>query len=106
MTHDRVGSPEFALTQQFLAMMLGVRRATVTVAAGMLQEAGLLTYSRGHVTVLDRSRLEEASCDCYRIVEDSCSRAMTPGGPSDEEKAANRVAFVYASVRSNVISEM
>jgi CRP-like cAMP-binding protein len=76
MTHDRVLNGEFVLTQEFLAMMLGVRRATVTVAAGMLQEAGLIKYSRGRVTVVDRERLEEASCDCYRIVEDSYRRTM------------------------------
>jgi CRP-like cAMP-binding protein len=76
MTHDRVADGEFVLTQEFLAMMLGVRRATVTVAAGMLQQAGLIRYARGRVTILDRERLEEASCDCYRIVEDSYHRIM------------------------------
>jgi CRP-like cAMP-binding protein len=76
MTHDRVANGDFVLTQEFLAMMLGVRRATVTVAAGILQHAGLITYSRGRVTILDRARLEEASCDCYRIVEDSYARVM------------------------------
>jgi CRP-like cAMP-binding protein len=78
MTHDRVVNGEFVLTQEFLAMMLGVRRATVTVAAGMLQQAGLITYTRGRVTILDRERLEEASCDCYRIVEESYARVMGP----------------------------
>lgn len=78
MTHDRVLNGDFGLTQEFLAIMLGVRRATVTVAAGMLQEAGLIRYSRGRVTILDRARLEEASCDCYRIVEDSYARTMEP----------------------------
>jgi CRP-like cAMP-binding protein len=78
MTHDRVANGEFVLTQQFLAMMLGVRRATVTVAAGMLQQAGFITYNRGRVTILDRSRLEEASCDCYKIVEESYNRVMAP----------------------------
>ena len=76
MTHDRVADGEFVLTQEFLAMMLGVRRATVTVAAGMLQQAGLITYTRGRVRIIDRQRLEEASCDCYRIVEASYQRIM------------------------------
>jgi CRP-like cAMP-binding protein len=67
-TADRVGSASFLLTHEFLAAMLGVRRASVTVAAGMLQQAGLLRYSRGRVTILDRERLEEASCECYRVV--------------------------------------
>lgn len=81
MTHDRVLNGDFVLTQEFLAMMLGVRRATVTVAAGMLQQAGLIKYSRGRVTIVDRARLEEASCDCYRIVEDSYARIMTEATP-------------------------
>jgi CRP-like cAMP-binding protein len=68
MTHDRVGKDSFPLTQQFLAEMLGVHRPTVTVAARMLQQAGLIRYSRGVVTVLDRAGLENAACECYRIV--------------------------------------
>ena len=68
MTHDRVGADEFPLTQDFLAFMLGVRRASVTVAAGMLQQAGLIHYRRGRITVRDRERLEAASCECYGII--------------------------------------
>ena len=68
MTQDRVGADRFPLTHEFLAYMLGVRRASVTVAAGMLQQAGLIRYARGKVTVLDRERLEAASCECYAIV--------------------------------------
>ena len=74
MTHDRVASDQFSLTQQFLAFMLGVRRASVTTAAGMLQHAGLIRYSRGKVTVLDRARLEQAACECYRIMRDKSER--------------------------------
>ena len=69
MTQDRVGGDEFPLTQDFLAVMLGVRRASVTVAAGMLQQAGLVRYHRGRITVLDRERLEAASCECYAVVQ-------------------------------------
>jgi Mn-dependent DtxR family transcriptional regulator len=75
-THDRVGGDAFPLTHEFLAAMLGVRRASVTVAAGMLQQAGLIRYSRGRVTILDRERLEEASCECYRVVRTQHARLL------------------------------
>lgn len=65
MTHDRVQSPEFLLTQEFLAMMLGVRRTSVTLAANNLKRLKLIKYSRGQVTILDRKGLEERSCECY-----------------------------------------
>jgi Mn-dependent DtxR family transcriptional regulator len=71
MTHDRVAANEFPLTQEFLALMLGVRRAGVTVAAGILQKAGLIEYRHGRITVADREGLEGASCPCYRIIRDS-----------------------------------
>jgi CRP-like cAMP-binding protein len=68
MTHDRVAGDVLLLKQQFLAEMLGVHRPAVTLAAGALQKAGIIRYSRGKVTVLDRSALENASCECYAIV--------------------------------------
>ena len=68
MTHDRVGEDEFPLTQEFLSQMLGVRRPSVTVAAGLLEKAGLISYRRGRIKVVDRARLEAASCECYRVV--------------------------------------
>jgi Mn-dependent DtxR family transcriptional regulator len=61
-------SREFPLTQELVAMMLGATRPTVTVVAGTLQKAGLITYHRGQVTILDREKLEDASCECYRSV--------------------------------------
>ena len=70
MTQDRVGADQLPLTQEFLAQMLGVRRPSVTVVAGVLQKAGLIAYGRGRVVVLDRQRLEAASCECYRVVRD------------------------------------
>ncbi|MDB4986643.1 MAG: transcriptional regulator, Crp/Fnr family [Myxococcaceae bacterium] len=76
MTHDRVDGDEFELTQAFLAMMLGVRRATVNAVGQQLQDQGLIRYVRGVVTVLDRQRLEEASCECYGIVRSEFARLI------------------------------
>ena len=67
MTHDRMQSDEFLLTQEFLAMMLGVQRTGVTAAAGALQRAGLIRYKRGNVTILDRRGLENLTCECYGV---------------------------------------
>jgi hypothetical protein len=71
LTHDRVEGDQFALTHRFLAQMLGVRRASVTVALGTLQQAGLIRSQRGVIEILDREGLEEVSCPCYAIVRDS-----------------------------------
>lgn len=68
MTHDRAEGDRFPMTREFIATMLGVRRAGVSVAAGILQKAGVIGYARGCVTVLDRPGLEAASCECYRVV--------------------------------------
>ena len=68
MSHDRVGKPSFDLTQAFLAQMLGVRRAGVTVAMGILERQGLLAHGRGSVTIVDRTGLEKAACECYRTI--------------------------------------
>ena len=76
MTHDRVHEDTFDLTHDFLAQMLGVRRAGVTVAMGTLQHAGLVSYARGRVVVRDRARLQEASCGCYRITVASLERLL------------------------------
>jgi CRP-like cAMP-binding protein len=66
MAQDRVGKDDFPMTQELVAIMLGATRPTVTVVAGTLQRAGLITYHRGHITIVDREKLEEASCECYR----------------------------------------
>ncbi len=66
---DRVNGNEIRMTQENIANMLGVRREAVTMAAGRLQEAGLIHYSRGHINVLDRQGLESNGCECYRVVE-------------------------------------
>jgi CRP-like cAMP-binding protein len=68
MTHDRAGEDTFPLTQEFLSHMLGVRRATVNVATGMLKKAGFIRYVRGKITVIDRPGLESAACDCYQAI--------------------------------------
>jgi CRP-like cAMP-binding protein len=66
--HDRMAGDEFDLTQDFLSQMVGVRRATVSEVASELQRAGLISYSRGHMVILDRPGLERVACECYRIV--------------------------------------
>jgi CRP-like cAMP-binding protein len=68
MSQDRLGGDNVPLTQEFLAHMLGTRRASVTDAAGALQKRGLIAYRRGNVRINDRHRLEEASCECYQVM--------------------------------------
>jgi CRP-like cAMP-binding protein len=76
MTHDRMQSNEFLLTQEFLAMMLGVQRTGVTAAAGALQRAGLIRYRRGIVTILDRRGLKQRSCECYGVSKKEFDRLL------------------------------
>ena len=77
-TQDRVGRAAFPLTQEFLAMMLGVRRPTVTAVARQLQQAGLIQYQRGVIHVLDRPGLEAASCECYGVISREIDRLLGP----------------------------
>ena len=74
LCHDRKNRCDLFMTQELIANMLGGRRESVTVAAGHLQDAGLIHYCRGHIKVVDRSGLEAAACECYRIVEDESDR--------------------------------
>jgi CRP-like cAMP-binding protein len=76
MTHDRMYSDQFLLTQEFLAMMLGVQRTGVSAAAGGLQRAGLIRYQRGNVTIVDRRGLERRSCECYRVSKKEFDRLL------------------------------
>ena len=76
MTHDRVGDDSFPLTQEFLAHMLGVRRPTVNLAGTALQRAGLIRYTRGKITIVNRSGLEEASCECYVQMQTEFARSL------------------------------
>lgn len=79
---DRLPSNELNMTQELIANMLGVRREGVTEAAGKLQSAGLIHYSRGHITILDRAGLEKRVCECYDVVKEEASRLL-PDATSD-----------------------
>ncbi len=76
MTHDRVGADTFLLTQRYLAVMLAVRRATVSGVASGLQRRGLITYRRGRITVQDRLGLESAACECYEQIRGEYERSL------------------------------
>src|SRR4051812_4159094 len=76
MSRDRVGSDELRLTHEYLAIMLGARRASVTEALAPLQEEGLVRSSRGRISILDGAGLEERSCECYAVVRDTYDRLL------------------------------
>ena len=82
---DRAGTDRLPLTHEFIAMMLGVRRAGVTVAAQSLQSAGLIQYAHGRITIADREGLESAACECYEVTKREYARLL---GISDQEKRA------------------
>jgi CRP-like cAMP-binding protein len=74
MSHERIGGKTLPLTQEFLAQMLGTRRSTVSIAASLLQKAGMISYTRGNVTILNHSKLEAAACDCYELIRQQRNR--------------------------------
>ncbi|HSS66141.1 MAG TPA: Crp/Fnr family transcriptional regulator, partial [Gammaproteobacteria bacterium] len=76
LSHDRLESDELIMTQELIANMLGVRREGVSVAAHHLQDAGLIRYKRGHLTILDRPGLESEVCECYQVVKTECDRLL------------------------------
>lgn len=76
LTSDRIPSGEFLMTQESVANMLGVRRESVTEAAGTLKSNGCIDYRRGHISVLDREKLEGNACECYQVVKNEFSRLM------------------------------
>lgn len=78
MAHDRVAGDDFMLTHEVLGLMLGVRRSSVTVAAGRLSEAGLIEYRRGRVSILDRPGLEARACECYAAIRHEYDRLLGP----------------------------
>ena len=80
MTRDRVREDTFPLTQEFLAQMLGVRRPSVSIAAGILAKAGLISYVRGQITILDRAALERSCCECYGIIRSEFERLVGGDG--------------------------
>jgi CRP-like cAMP-binding protein len=81
MTHDRVRSDSFPVTQEFLSQMLGVRRPSISVVAAIVQKAELIRYSRGKMTILNRKGLEAGTCECYAIVKEDFDRLL--GGNVD-----------------------
>jgi CRP-like cAMP-binding protein len=98
-THDRVSGETFGLTQEFLAQMLGVRRATVSQIAAQLQREGLIQYEYRQITVLDRAGLEAAACDCYRITAAEYARLI------DNAEVPSVFASVSASSRGETTLE-
>jgi Mn-dependent DtxR family transcriptional regulator len=77
LTLDRTPSGEFTMTQGLIAGMLGVRRESITVAAGKLQEAGVISYRRGQISVLERAGLDARACECYSVVRDEIKRLLS-----------------------------
>jgi hypothetical protein len=82
-----IGSDTFSLTQEFLSHMLGVRRNTVSVEAHAVQEAGLIRYRRGHVTILNRDGLEDCACECYLVIREETDKLMGPAKTPSEPGA-------------------
>lgn len=89
MTHDRVGRDVFPLTQDFMSQMLGVRRATISQIAARFQSAGIISYTRGVMTVMNRNQLEQESCECYAIIRAEFERLL--GRPSSNPRLLTRV---------------
>jgi hypothetical protein len=91
---DRLNSSELSMTQELIANMLGVRREGVTEAAGKLQSSGIIRYSRGTITVLDRPQLEARVCECYAVVKTEFDRLLNPNSynqvSGDAAAAADR----------------
>ena len=100
MTRDRMHSDEFLLTQEFLAMMLGVRRSGVSVAAGALQRAGIISYKRRSITILDMAELKRRSCECYEITKREFDRLLGIESQPDIAFKPKQLHAVGAETRS------
>jgi hypothetical protein len=104
MIHNRVQRDIFALRQEFIAQMLGVHRPSVSVAANMLQKAGLISYTRGQMEIVDAAGLEEGACDCYQLIEKEASRcsatlAATRGRPIAVHRPKKHATCLRATER-------
>jgi CRP-like cAMP-binding protein len=97
LCHDRIGGSEILMTQEYIASMLGGRRESVTVAAGHLQNAGLIHYSRGHIQIVNRQGLEAAACECYHVVERELSRLLEMGPIKASESGRGGTRHEYAA---------
>jgi CRP-like cAMP-binding protein len=86
-SQDMIGSDTFTLTQEFLSHMLGVRRNTVSVEAHAVQEAGLIRYRRGNITILNRDGLEDCACECYSVIREETDKLMGPAKTPSEPGA-------------------
>lgn len=85
LTLDRLPTNELVMTHELVASMLGVYREGISIAAGKLQQAGVISYRRGHITVLDRNKLEGRTCECYAVVKKELDRLVSDGLRADEE---------------------
>ena len=90
MVHDRVRQDSFMLTHEFLAVMLGVRRPTVSTVAASLQSAGLIRYSHGQMTIVDRKALERAACECYEVMRQRMGAVLSDDGPPTIESVPSK----------------
>ena len=84
LTLDRLPSNELTMTQELIAGMLGVRREGITETAGHVQREGLISYRRGHITVLDRTGLESHACECYSVVKKEFHRLLSTKGVANK----------------------
>lgn len=85
LTLDRLPSNELVMTHELVASMLGVYREGISIAASKLQQAGVISYRRGHITVLDRTKLEDKTCECYAVVKTELNRLLSDGLRADAE---------------------